>query len=323
MAKDAWPAHLPALPANVPPGWTILPDDDIATLIHEDSALPYLDKYFRTERVRAALLEYIAVHAETILASPTFLRTPVTVLQAVISYPFLQVCEDDLLSHIIRYALHQTGVQTHFPDLWSAEERAKLLPVLSDLVPYLAVLSVSTAGMLLTLEPLDILSIEYLIMRYKFGALIVNGKETGKSAHEIMVEFWGGPSCLCIPKTYEPWLRPSIQIAESSHPIDAGVHDKLQVSLDEWNTQMCIEFDKRCSISPETSLEFFADGEYRQKIGDWSDLWSERAKKSHGRKFWVVPASSIWMSIKCPSDAPRTWGWRLIARPTLDLYTPI
>lgn len=317
MTLGTWPEHLPPLPAALESGWTIAPDDEIAVLMHEDSALAYLTKYIHSNNVSHTILEYIAVNTEPVLRSPTFLQAPIQTLQAILEYPYLLIDEDDLLSHILRYATHLSGVQSHSPVLWSSEEQNTIIPVLKDLIPRLATYSISTSAFLRKVEPLGLLSVEALKLKYKYDALMLEGSADGKNEREIMLEFWGGSFNKCLSTHGLPWLRSSVQVAESSHPYALGVHDKMQISVVPWASHMYLEFDRRSAIAGEAKLCFYADDDCSKMLADWASMWRNSGETPGGRKFWAVSSTRIWLSFKCPAQARSKWGWKLIARPVI------
>lgn len=266
------------------------------------------------------LLQYVAVNAEYVLSSPTFLETPVATVQVLLDYSGLAIEEDVLLLHILRYSAHVSGAESDFPALWSPEELEAVTHVLKKLIPRLCILSLSPTIFIDIVEPLTIFSTQVLLAKYKYDALLNEAVSSGRSEREMVLEMYGGSSLLCGLPDERPRARASFAITESAHPYEVGGDEELElVSVAGWAGRMMVEFDKRSCVAEDAQLSFYADANGKNLLGDWKSLWGPRGSSAGSRKFVVFPGNQFWVGFKCPARTrSAAWGWKLRARPIYE-----
>jgi hypothetical protein len=318
---------LPPLPDSLPSGWSIDDSHICSIYIHPDSVLPYLASLIELPAGKRkctidTLLDYIAVNANAVLESTTFLQTPVPVLQLVLSYPCLSLDEDKILDNVMRYVKHHTGVDCSNVCLLSDDEREAIRPLASLLVPSMALMSLSTAAFIHRIEPLQVLSIEELTWKYKYDALRAEALSVGRSERQMVVDMFCGSSCL-VRDAYErmPWAREAYVVSESAHPYEVGGEEDLElVAVAGWAGRTLVEFEPRSCVAPDARLSIYGDSDGRKVLADWSQLWRKGGVLPGGRRFLIVPGNKFWIGFKCPARAMKPlWGWKLRARPVVDV----
>lgn len=321
---------LPPLPLpllhKAGPGWAIDGEHACSSYIHGDSALPYLESQMGVGNgnVSSLLLDYISTHTASVFDSSTFLGTSLTCLQAVLSHPALSLPEDAILLHVMRYALHRTGVGVGSanPALWSPDERNLMMPVLSKLVPCLALMSLSALFFLRYVEPLELLSVESLTFKYKYDALLTETLASGRSEREMVLEMYEGSASFCLPPTStHPRARPGTAVSESAHPHESGNENELErVSVAKWTGKVLVEFDRRSCVAADARLSFYGDSAGRALLADWSHLWRGGGVEAGGRKYVVFEGYEFWVGFKCPArpEDGHKWGWKLRVKPIID-----
>lgn len=316
--------HLPPLPLPLPPGWTIDSDLECSSYIHADSALPYLETHLDREdhKVSFIILDYIATHASAVMESSTFLTASVSCFESVLSHSALSLAEDDILSYVMKYATHAAGVRSVKPVLWNPDERIRIMPILSQLIPRLAVLSLSSSSFLRYVEPLDLLPVQSLIFKYKYDALLTDALASGRSEREMVLEMYGGSAPLYPPSSpSSPRVRAAAVVSESAHPYESSDENELEhISVAGWAGQVIVEFDRRSCVAADACLSFYGDSDGRVLLADWSHLWHRGGDRPGGKKFLVFQGHQFWVGFKCPARpaAGLKWGWKLRARPVID-----
>lgn len=312
------------MPTPLPAGWAIDEESACSTYIHQESALPYLTEYLlvvpKVDTVLKVLLQYIAVNAEPVLSSSTYLDTPVSTLEHVVEYPGLAIEEDVLLSHLLRYAAHAAGADSTLPALWSPDDLAGIKPVLSKLVSRLCIFSLSPATFVKIVEPLDIFSVPVISAKYKYDALLNEAIGNGRSERDMVLEMYGGSSQLCQRPEDGLRARASYSTTESAHPYEVGCDEELEmVAVAGWAGRTLVEFDKRSCVAGDARLCFYADEHGTTLLGEWGALWGERSTAVGGRKSVIFPGNRFWIGFKCPvqTSAPM-WGWKLLAQPIAE-----
>jgi hypothetical protein len=310
---------LPPLPESIPLGWTVTSLDHCAYLLHPDSALPYLTKYLHVDKELVAnLLLYIAANCHAVLTSSSLPETPIDVLRVVVACPTLSIDEDELLSHMFRYAAILASVEPDNPEYWSETEISVVSPILADLVPSIALLSLSSTSCVQLVEPLGLVPTAALAKKYKYDVFLADARACGRSERDMVLERYGG-SAICGKTGDMLWARQSAVISESAHPYETGAEEDLEsVAVAGWAGFTGIEFDRRSCIGLDARLSFYGDENGRIVLGEWKHLWRKGGTNPSGNKFWVIPGNKFWVGFKCPPKAKALWGWKLRACPLLD-----
>jgi len=305
-------------------GWSIDDSHPSYHILNSSSALKHLMNALPSGETENGIKRswirdveaYVQAHASDIMQSAVFRRAPIAVVQRVLSLPTFNISEDEVLEYVIQYAVESANVLTDAPNIWTCEEKEAVLPILSQLLPFLRVFSLSTQKFLQVVEPLGILGMPELVDKYRFDALarqLCSGRVRNPEGHTFATI----RRCYKEPERrqeiLESKLRGLVNMSESAHPYYLGEDEILEeVRAAPWAPRLLVEFDRRSCIGPGAKLTFYGDPDATEVLGSWEDMWT---KDRRSVKTWIVHGHRFFVGFRSSLTAEAAWGWKLIAAP--------
>lgn len=295
-----------------------LAEEHVYQTINPQHALHYLTlaMNFGFANIEAFALNYIAIHAATIIARDEFCSASVEVASQIVKQDNLNASEEDIWCALVRLASYQASVPVNLKisEMNSAQK--------NDVKPYLAqylragyvrILNMTATWFVEEVEPLGLLDDEELLLKYRFDAT----SDLEPFEHSF-------------PYNRIDFLtrirHRTLSFESASHPHAQGVTTMTQVSLPLWTRYVDIDFDKRCDLGRYSDLSFYEDSDCTLRVASLNSVFaSYRAVSRHECQVNMnmtkpsirLSCRQFWFKFYSPRNFRPSWGYCFQVKPAL------
>jgi BTB/POZ domain/BTB And C-terminal Kelch len=286
-------------------------------VVDDASVLPFLERavHDKVSSLTTDLIEYIARHSTLLLARAEFCALSLPVVLRIVQQEDLSASEKDIWFALVRWACVRASVRDNLSvSQMDASERARTREHLRPFLRpgYLRILDMDCTTFAKEVEPLDLISEDEVLLKYRFGAGMAS-----KMLFEVAFPLPQFDFLLRIrqrPMRYE----------STSHPHPTGVSQQVVVSLPLWTRRAHITFDRRCELGRYSDLSFYEDDACESKIASLESILAvHRVSRRVTNAFSVdepslsVPLRRFMYTFYAPTNFAPQWGYAFCVRPSI------
>jgi BTB/POZ domain/BTB And C-terminal Kelch len=281
-------------------------------------ALNYLVQSLELELHLPAIytLKFISHNTKDVLARDEFYSLPPEAVSLIVKQECLSASESEIWHALVRWACLRASIPVRASvSETSEEEKCQLCEHLREYLRpgFIRILNLDTVSFAAEVEPLNLLSDEEVLLKYRFDA----------TADLLPFE-----DAFPLPRSeFLSRVRQQIAFYQSPyHPHPRGITEKVMVVMPSWTRQIHIDFDQRCRLGRYAELSFYTDEDCSAKVASLNSVFaSYRVNLRRPAKNPQVPISPrlsipvrrFWFTFYAPGNFAPSWGYAFRVTPSI------